>query len=43
MLKFTIEQFNAWRSLVFVIGIAVGAGIGVCVVTLARVLVGKYD
>lgn len=43
MIQFTIEQFNAWRNLIFLIGLEVGCGIGACGVFIANILLGKYD
>lgn len=40
---FTTGQYEAWRKLLFSMGLGTGFILGACVVFVANILLGKYD
>lgn len=40
---FTTGQYEAWRKLLFTMGLGIGFLLGACIVFIANILLGKYD
>lgn len=43
IVQFTAEQFDAYRNMIFFLGLGIGCAVGGCVTMIASVILGRFD